>query len=426
MSAESLLRTVLASVLGFTPALVDGQTHDGHGPSGPARMSVGQVNPWSHLKFDDDPNNFQFAIVTDRTGGHRAGVFPNGLRKVDLLKPEFVMSVGDLIEGYSQEPEVINSEWDEFDSIVAADLDAPFFYVPGNHDISNEVAARVWEARFGPSYYHFVYKDVLFLCLNTEDEGETNISDRQIAYVDSVLSANQRVRWTLVFLHEPLWVYTDEDGGPLDTGWARIEGLIAARRHSVFAGHFHRYQKYVRQEQSYFILATTGGASSLRGPLYGEFDHVVWVTMTDDGPEVANLMLDGVWDEEIRNEQIVALTDPLLRGWAISIPPIFVTADEPSDGFTTDVRLLNKADVPLRLIGRVVDHPALRASPPSFDIELPPNGVERFELAVTAAADAELREHETVTFEWLAEYQQHEIKLPRARDGVVHGPWLYL
>jgi hypothetical protein len=69
-----------------------------------ARIRIEAVNPWSHLDFHNDEANFQFAIVTDRTGGHRGTVFEDGLAKVNLLEPEFVMSVGDLIEGYSHDP----------------------------------------------------------------------------------------------------------------------------------------------------------------------------------------------------------------------------------------------------------------------------------------------------------------------------------
>jgi hypothetical protein len=32
-------------------------------------------NPWTHLRLNNDPALFRFAIVSDRTGGHRAGVF---------------------------------------------------------------------------------------------------------------------------------------------------------------------------------------------------------------------------------------------------------------------------------------------------------------------------------------------------------------
>jgi hypothetical protein len=86
------------------------------------------ANPWTKLTLNNDPKNFQFAIVSDRTGGHRPGVFEDAVRKLNLLQPEFVMSVGDLIEGYSHEPAEVDQMWDEFQSFVA-DLKMPFFYV---------------------------------------------------------------------------------------------------------------------------------------------------------------------------------------------------------------------------------------------------------------------------------------------------------
>ena len=136
------------------------------------------------------------------TGGHRPGVFKKAMGEVNLLQPEFVICVGDLIEGYIEDKEGLNAQWNEFDGFLNQ-LEMPFFYVPGNHDISNPVMAEEWQRRFGRSYYHFVYRNVLFLCLNSEDPPGTHISARQVAYVSKTLAENQGVRWTLVFLHKP-------------------------------------------------------------------------------------------------------------------------------------------------------------------------------------------------------------------------------
>jgi hypothetical protein len=51
---------------------------------------------------------------------------------------------------------------------------------------------------------------------------------------------------------------------------------------------------------NYYQLATTGGGSRLRGPTYGEFDHVAWVTMKKDAPLIANVMLDGILPEDLK------------------------------------------------------------------------------------------------------------------------------
>jgi 3',5'-cyclic AMP phosphodiesterase CpdA len=119
------------------------------------------------------------------------------------------MSVGDLIEGCTRDREQIYREWDEFNGFISR-LEMPFFYVPGNHDYINDVMADIWEEKFGRSYYHFVYNDVLFLCLNSEEATKGSnmggIEKPQYKYIKKILKENPDVRWTLVFMHQPLWI----------------------------------------------------------------------------------------------------------------------------------------------------------------------------------------------------------------------------
>jgi hypothetical protein len=369
------------------------------------RIAVQEVNPWNHLNLNNAPDNFQFAIVTDRTGGHRPGIFESAVDKLNLLQPEFVMSVGDLIEGYSDQQEVLDTQWGEFQGFIGQ-LQTPFFYVPGNHDISNLFMAGEWQRRFGPSYYHFVYRDVLFLCLNSEDnQPDPRISQAQIDYVARALAENPQVRWTLAFLHRPLWDYQ------VDTGWASIEELLKGRPHTVFAGHYHTYLKHARNNTSYFVLATTGGGSNLRGPVYGEFDHVVWVTMTGQGPRVANLMLEGIWDENIRTERLAALVDPLIWGGVIAASPIFAEGPSFAAG-RTQVRLKNDADLPLQLKGRFAGHPQLAVHPDSLAAVVAPNSVQLLDLEVRTSAPLSVDGLKPLVLHWEAQYQQEELKLP--------------
>jgi len=261
-------------------------------------VRVEEKNPWTRLELRNAPQNFQFAIVTDRTGGHRPGVFEAAAAKLNLLQPEFVMSVGDLIEGYKEDPEILAAQWREFNGFVTG-LEMPFFYVPGNHDLSNAAMVPIWQNQFGRTYFHFVYHDVLFVALNSEDPpgykvdnaNPGHLGEEQLKWLKSVLEENAGVRWTLVFLHKPMWHYGNR------SNWNAVEELLGDRPRTVFAGHEHRFRATKVGPWTYYALATTGGSSKLRGPKEGEFDHVVWVTMTSQGPKMANLMLDGVWTE---------------------------------------------------------------------------------------------------------------------------------
>ena len=103
-------------------------------------------HPWTHLNATRDSDDFRFVIVSDRHGGARAGIFESAVEKINLLRPEFVMSVGDLIGGTTTDEALVDTQWDEFDGLVRR-LESPFFYVPGNHDISNEVMVKKWQQR---------------------------------------------------------------------------------------------------------------------------------------------------------------------------------------------------------------------------------------------------------------------------------------
>ncbi|NLP58314.1 sugar-binding protein [Lutibacter sp. B1] len=335
-----------------------------------------QQKPWNTLDWNDSPSQFQFAIVTDRTGGHRPGIFMDAIRKLNLLQPEFVMSVGDLIEGYTTDVKRLDSEWTEFNSFIDS-LQTPFFYVPGNHDITNKVMEKKWQELFGVTYYHFVYKDVLFLCLNSEDNyrgaGKGTIDDEQYEYIKKALEDNKNVKWTLVFLHQPLWVQEDTKR------WLEVEKLLEDRNHNVFAGHYHRYWKTERNNGKYIALATTGGGSKLRGTAYGEFDHVVWVTMTEKGPILTNLLLNGIWDENIVTKEIVDLVRN--RPFPVQIEPVYIE-NKKTEQLSTSLRITNTTDYKMSVKIHTYTHPSVFYKLDTSEIIVEPNDVSKLTLSL--------------------------------------------
>jgi predicted phosphodiesterase len=279
-------------------------------------------NPWTERKSGGDPEEFRFAVVADRTGAHRPGVFESAISKLNLLRPEFVVSVGDLIEGYTEDRAEIRRQWDEVLSYVA-ELEMPFFFVPGNHDITNPAMAEAWERMFGRRYYSFLRHNVLFLCLDSQDGPKCSpgLGPEQIAWAKQTLDRHRDVRWTLVFLHQPLWL--EEEGDLVttrksytrkrETGFAEVQAALADRPHTVLAGHLHEYVRFVRNGRRFVVLGSTGGTSQLRGPMFGEFDHVAWVTMTRNGPKVVNLLLDGILEEDVHTEEHVRFVNGLAQ-----------------------------------------------------------------------------------------------------------------
>ena len=350
-------------------------------------LAAGQAVPWTSLAANDADDDFHFVIVSDRTGGARPGVFESAIPKVNLLEPAFVVSVGDLIEGNTEDQAQLDREWNEFEGFVAG-LETPFFYAAGNHDMSNAVMAATWQARFGSSYYRFLYKDVLFLVLNSELFGMVRdmhtpvpgpwTQAEQMAFIAETLQRFPNPRWTIVIIHQPRWDYAD---APQDD-WQKVEAMLGQRDYTVFAGHSHRYVKIVRQDRRYITLATTGGGSSLRGLMHGEFDHVALVSMTNAGPRIANLTLDGIQDENVTT---AASRDAVrkLRGAVRSVPAFGGGARFEAGSVAFDVA--NTSDKDMTVAFNVDPGPDLVyvGQPRSFTLAA--GQTERVEIALAAS-----------------------------------------
>lgn len=286
---------------------------------------AGDSTPWNSTQFDVADDKFTFAIHSDLTGGERDGIYEVAIAQLNMLRPEFIISVGDLIEGSSDRAE-IDTQWDSFDE-RAGRSKAPVFYVGGNHDLTGRQLQQTWDERYGRRYYHFVYKNVLFLVLDTEDntpertreieearnhalkvadeEGweafaETeysimpenaagNISAEQSRYFTDVIAANHDARWTFLLMHKAPWLREDL------TAFADIEDALTDRPYTVFHGHVHSYQHQQRRSRDYIRLATTGGVQL---PQYGRsMDHVTLVTVDNEGVDIANLLMEGILDK---------------------------------------------------------------------------------------------------------------------------------
>jgi len=338
-----------AAVLAFSCGAPAHEPEKSGGPAGLEIEVSKEANPWSHLEMRNDPKAFQFAIVADRTGGARPGVFEEAIRKLNLLQPEFVMSVGDMIQGYSTDRRQIDSQWDEFEGLIKK-LEMPYFYVPGNHDCSNPEMTKAWKERFGRPYYSFVYHGVLFVCLNSQDPEMHHIGDAQAKWLEDTLAAHKDVRWTLVFLHSPLW----EETFSKDRGWERVEKALGDRKYTVFSGHFHSYLKQSRNGHLFYTLATTGGGSGLRGQAHGEFDQIVWVTMTEAGPVVANFLLDAIHDDAVRTPESRELVRLAGSGQMVSIAPVILDSGNPPDTVHMELVLTNPLAIPVELKFSVV------------------------------------------------------------------------
>lgn len=329
--------------------------------------------PWSDKPALTDPNRFSIAIMTDRTGGHRPGIWMKAVERINWLRPDFVVSVGDLIEGYTEDDAEIDRQWKEFLGFIDR-MDMKFFFVPGNHDVTNPKLHEIWRKQFGTEWYSFDYKDVHFVCLNSEDPSG-HIGETQLGWLAADLKRNANARWTLMFLHKPIWTYAERDlkaGNADSSNWTKVAEMLGDRPHTVFAGHVHHYVQYVRNGRDYYSLGTTGGSSALRGVAYGEFDHITWLTMEDNGPRVANLLLDGIQPANVVTEDSIQRFREFLQAVRLDVEPIFISGEAIQSG-TIRMQLRNGFDQNVSLSGKIEGLPLVGLSLESQTIDLQAN-----------------------------------------------------
>lgn len=356
------------------------------------------AKPWSNKPLLNDPNRFHIAIMTDNTGGHRPGIWMKGVERVNWMRPEFVVSVGDLIEGYSTNRDEIETQWKEFLGFIDK-LEMKFFFVAGNHDVSNPTMHKIWREHFGAEWYSFDYKGVHFVCMSSEDT-EDQIGREQLAWLEKDLAKNSGARWTLLFMHKPLWTRSEAaiTAGNLDlTNWKTVEKLLGDRPFTVFAGHVHHYVQYERSGRKYYHLATTGGGSQLRGVPYGEFDHVAWLTMEADGPHVANLLLDGILPADAVTEKGIARFRDFLAKTHIEVAPILIGESEGLTEGKIDIRVTNQFDRPVEIRGTIQGLPlrGLHVDPAKLELSAAPGKTSDLSVGIRFA--------ESIAFPHLAE-----------------------
>lgn len=391
------MRYILSLFL-LLPALAFAHPSEEHGHAPVIEHDLaGQKTPWTSDKPRFAPKDFQFVVVSDNTGTPRPGIFREAMEKSELLQPAFIISVGDLIEGYVDTEAELHAQWDEFMTYLEP-LTVPFFFAPGNHDVGRKLWHDVYLERVGPSYYYFVYQDILFLILDTND-GEnkgTGYSEEQLAWAKGVLDAHTEVRWTFVIQHKPFWLSHEDE-------WKRAEPLFAGRDHTFFAGHVHNYSYEERGNIQYVTMGTSGGGSRLRGEAYGEYDHVMWVTARDEGPKMASLALDGIQPPDFRTTAMAKELGAFRAGRVVQSEPVVLESATLSEA-TWEVSVHNPWNKPLRFKGFVEANEDVHVSPSSLSFIVPRESSVTKRVSVRAESPLPLSRLQPIPLHWTGVY----------------------
>lgn len=328
-----------------------------------AHQLQGSIFPWTKMpQFKND--NFRFVVIGDLTGGEEEGVFASAIEKINQLAPDLVISIGDLIEGYTFDQKTIDGYWQSFEKRISR-LEAPFFYVPGNHDMSNELLFENWGKLYKYDYYSFTIGNSLFVILNTYEPGEKGLSAAQVQYMKNVLEGHASDKPVYVFSHAPLWNRFNAKG------YNELEPLLNKYNTTFFCGHEHHYIFKEVNGKTHIMLDKTGGGVGQTNINMGDFNHFLFCTADSKGLiKIANILTDGVISTRAVDRNTEKQVNLLRgRGW-FSIDPVVID-EETSSSFYSQITMRNQGDYPMNVTGDLPKLTNLIFSPASIYETIP-------------------------------------------------------
>lgn len=287
---------------------------------------------------------FRLAVLADRTGGHTPGIYPQVIEAINLLSPDLVVTVGDHIEGYGEDYERTEAEWDSLSALLRG-LEAPVYITPGNHDIWNAESEVIFRDRTGRApFYSFDYKGTHFVIVdNSRFESWEGLPAQQFAWLLGDLGATD-AKNTFVFFHKPFWDNTLRRGKP-----DRIhEILVQNGVDAVFCGHYHRCFTGTYDGILYVAIGSSGGDiyEGLPQPeLVGEFFQFAWVTVYDSDQKVALVKHEGVVPHDVVTidllDEIERIGDTLVTMTAVEL------AEQDQGWVPVTLSIENAVDAPM-------------------------------------------------------------------------------
>jgi Icc protein len=226
------------------------------------------------------PSTLRFVILGDRTGETVPGIYEAVWREIAAAKPDFVVGVGDSIQGPDNAG--AESKWIEFDRLLEPFRTIPFFSAPGNHDVWSEASAKLFEKHTGhPLHYGFDEGPAHFTVLDNSRTDE--LQPGEMAFLEQDLKAHQSQPVRFIVSHRPSWLVNAIVG---NAGFPLHQLAAKYGVRYVIAGHLHEMLHASVEGVDYISAPSAGGQLRASGK-YEDGWFFGYIVATVSGPDVA-------------------------------------------------------------------------------------------------------------------------------------------
>lgn len=265
----------------------------------------------SSCKRKDINTNFSVAFLTDihlQPEKHAAEGLTAALDSVNILKPDFIITGGDMImDALGQSYGRADSLYNLYEKVIGR-TEIPVYNTMGNHEIYGiyrrsgadpdhpEYGEKMFEKRLGKSYYAFTHKGWKFFIINSVEDTKRNryigwIDPAQIEWIKKELLSTDKNMPLVISTHIPfITAYTQRyegstmsnDSGLVVSNSKEVLSLFAGYNLKlVLQGHLHTVED-ISIDGIHFITGGAVSASWWNGPNRGFEEGFVFLKFTDD------------------------------------------------------------------------------------------------------------------------------------------------
>ena len=195
--------------------------------------------PFTFVQMSDPQIGFM-----DRSAGYTQSdsLFMAAVNQVNAISPALVIMTGDMVNT----PD--DAVQDSIYRVRAAELKAPVYTIPGNHDYMGFTREKqaVYIAKRGYDHFSFRKHGCAFIGIDTNciKDGATDAESEQWTWLEKELAAAQDCKYTFVFVHCPIIRESidereDNSNFSMDQRRRYIDLFKKYGVDIVFAGHTH-------------------------------------------------------------------------------------------------------------------------------------------------------------------------------------------